>query len=512
MNAPGAAPPAVSGLPRRFTTFIERRERRPVYAVWELTRACDQRCSHCGTRAGRRLAQELTTSQAQALPGALARLGTREITLIGGEAYLRSDWLDVVRAIRDSGLDCTMQSGGLHLSEARVRAARRAGLQGVGVSVAGLEALHDRIRGVRGSFRAALLALRRIRDTGLAASVNTDLCPAAVAQLPELLEHLIAAGAQAWRVSLIVPAGAAADQPDLWLQPHELLDLVPLLARLATEARPRDLDVQVDDGVGYFGPHEELLRGWGHEEIHWSGCASGTVTIGIESDGTVKGCLSLPTDPYGAGRVTDRSIDDIWRESEILPASRALRLDDLRGFCQSCYYAQICLAGCTWMAHALFGRPGDNPYCHHRTIELQRQGLRERVVRVAAARRQAFACGLFERIVEHVEGAVAPPEAGEAMDGTRLRDQDKLCEQPWSGEALVLWRGCQRHVFPRTRQCPHCGGDVRALRRHYQDAAERVREAHARLREAIRMLSGQSQDESRPANELAHGLVTSFGR
>ena len=42
----------------------------------------------------------------------LARMGTREVTLIGGEAYLRRDWLKIIREIRDQGMDCTMQSGG----------------------------------------------------------------------------------------------------------------------------------------------------------------------------------------------------------------------------------------------------------------------------------------------------------------------------------------------------------------------------------------------------------------
>ena len=32
------------------------------------------------------------------------------------------------------------------------------------------------------------------------------------------------------------------------------------------------------------------------------------------------------------------------------------------------------------MAHGLFGKPGNNPYCHHRALELQRAGWRERVV------------------------------------------------------------------------------------------------------------------------------------
>src|SRR4051794_32451702 len=85
---------------------------RPIYAVWEITLACDLACRHCGSRAGRERPDELTTAEALDLVEQIADLGTKEVTIIGGEAYLRSDWLDIVRACRKRGMDITMTSGG----------------------------------------------------------------------------------------------------------------------------------------------------------------------------------------------------------------------------------------------------------------------------------------------------------------------------------------------------------------------------------------------------------------
>ena len=56
----------------------------PVHVVWELTLACNLKCSHCGSRAGKRRPDELTTAEALAVVDQLARLGTRELTIIGG--------------------------------------------------------------------------------------------------------------------------------------------------------------------------------------------------------------------------------------------------------------------------------------------------------------------------------------------------------------------------------------------------------------------------------------------
>ena len=60
----------------------------PAYVVWELTLACDQPCTHCGSRAGEVREGELSTQKALSVVQELAAMGTREVVLIGGEAYL----------------------------------------------------------------------------------------------------------------------------------------------------------------------------------------------------------------------------------------------------------------------------------------------------------------------------------------------------------------------------------------------------------------------------------------
>src|SRR5919112_3718891 len=103
--------------PTRYFTDEDRESYPPVHVVWELTLACDLKCQHCGSRAGRRRPDELSTDECLDLVRQMARLGTREVTLIGGEAYMRRDWLAIIREIRAQGMNCTLQSGGMHLNE-----------------------------------------------------------------------------------------------------------------------------------------------------------------------------------------------------------------------------------------------------------------------------------------------------------------------------------------------------------------------------------------------------------
>lgn len=58
------------------------------------------------------------------------------------------------------------------------------------------------------------------------------------------------------------------------------------------------------------------------------------------------------------------------------------------------------MAGCTWTAHALMGRAGNNPMCYHRAREMGRKGLRERLVKVRDAGGQSFDHGEFEIVLE----------------------------------------------------------------------------------------------------------------
>ncbi|HKQ99765.1 MAG TPA: radical SAM protein, partial [Pyrinomonadaceae bacterium] len=428
--------------------------------------------------------QELSTEECLDLVRQMARLGTREVTIIGGEAYLRRDWLEIIREIRACGMNCTLQTGGLHLTEKRIREAAAAGLQAVGVSIDGLSDLHDELRGVKGSFDAAFSALRHCRSHGIITSVNTQITALVLPQLRELMESFIEAGVKNWQVQLTVAMGRAVDHPEILLQPYELLELMPLLAELYQEGIERGLLMQPGNNIGYFGPYEALWRGAGDETIHWTSCNAGQNTIGIEADGTIKGCPSLPTNTYSGGNIRDLTLEDMWRNAPEITFARERTANDLWGYCRGCYYADVCRAGCTWTGHVLFGRAGNNPYCHHRALELSSRGLRERIVRVEEAPGEPFDHGRFELVLETEAGepvsALSMSAAAKPVQITSSRKRKAGASKhaaPGFFEQLVICRGCNRHVTDGAVSCPHCGGNVKSLERAYQKsfrAAERA--------------------------------------
>lgn len=461
--------------PGRLLTASDVEEHRPVHAVWELTLACNLKCRHCGSRAGKRRPNELTTDECLDLVRQLADAGVREVSLIGGEAYLRRDWIEIVCAVADAGMECTLVTGGRNLTDERVRAAAEAGLRGASVSIDGLRESHDAVRGVPGSFDHAVAALERLRAHGVAAAVNTQVSSTVIPELRPLLDVLVGLGVTHWKVQLTVAMGRAADNDELLMQPYQMLELMPLLAELHEEAAPQGLLLQLGNNVGYFGPYEALLRGDESRGAHWSGCYAGRNVLGIEADGTIKGCPSLPTTAYAAGNVRTASLETLWAEAPELAFARERDRDELWGFCGTCYYASVCSGGCSWTAHSLLGRRGNNPYCHHRALRLAADGVRERIERVERAPGTPFDSGRFEIVVEPL------PSRAEAS-----RPAPSPAQPRWSPDAeLEVCHGCNCHVFAGTDVCPHCGRDVHASRREHDEALASAREAERRLLEAL---------------------------
>ncbi len=393
------AEPAKKRLPLAAEARDVDRQWRPVYAVWEITLRCDLACRHCGSRAGRSRPDELDTAEALDLVRQMAELGVKEVTIIGGEAYLRDDWLDIVRAIRARGMECTMTTGGRGLGAERARAAKDAGLMSASVSVDGLRATHDALRGVQGSFDSALAALEHLRAAGIPVSANTQIGRANVREIPELFERLVEKGIHSWQVQLTVAMGRAADEPHLLLEPYQMLEVMPLVARMKRRADEAGVRLWPGNNIGYFGPYESLLRG-SLPRGHMASCGAGRGTLGVEANGDIKGCPSLPTADYVGGNIRETTLRDVWERAAPLRFTRDRTVEDLWGYCRGCYYNDDCRAGCSWTSHVLFGRPGNNPYCHHRALELLREGKRERLVRTAAAEGRPFDYGRFELVVE----------------------------------------------------------------------------------------------------------------
>jgi radical SAM protein with 4Fe4S-binding SPASM domain len=179
---------------------------------------------------------------------------------------------------------------------------------------------------------------------------------------------------------------------------------------LRSRADQDNIPLWPGDNVGYFGPFEDALRGDRVPGGCSGGCGGGVLAIGIEANGDIKGCSAMASEGFVAGNIRRHSLRQLWDEAAELKLSRCFEPERLWGFCKTCYYNDECKAGCIWTSNTILGRYGNNPYCHHRALELLTRGERERLVRVKAAPGKNRDCALFELTTEP-----APAQWAECM-------------------------------------------------------------------------------------------------
>jgi radical SAM protein with 4Fe4S-binding SPASM domain len=351
----------------------------PESCVWELTRACNLRCGHCGTAAGRRREHELDTAEAVDVARQLVRLGNRLTTLSGGEPTLREDWPEIARAFVDAGVTVNMVTNGQSDGRELALRAREARLANVAVSIDGLAETHDGLRG-RGAFERATESIGHLVRAGIWVDMMLTVNQRNLPELVEVWELAKRLGAQRFRVQLGKPMGNQTHRDDLTLEPQDLLTLLPLLGRLAARGGP---GVRIGDSVGYFSPEERVLRGRFCAQGHWTGCYAGVRAIGIQADGSVKGCLSLQprageADRFIEGNLRHESLEAIWLRPGAFAYNRAFELKNLNGACARCSHAELCRGGATCVAYTYSGEIGCDPMCYYQVAGLS-EATRQRV-------------------------------------------------------------------------------------------------------------------------------------
>src|SRR6185503_16713844 len=119
---------------------------------------------------------------------------------------------------------------------------------------------------------------------------------------------------------------------------------------------------------------------------------------------------------------------------------------------------------------------------HYRALELDKRGLRERLVKVGDAPGRSFDHGHFQLVLEPADGKEGPRKVAEPPP---VRADRPRIEQNYVPLVLKLCRGCEQFVQPDSAICPHCDGDVGALAAQY---AADLAEAEAATRELRRLL------------------------
>jgi radical SAM protein with 4Fe4S-binding SPASM domain len=255
------------------------------------------------------------------------------------------------------GIRTQFLTNGLSLHPANLDSMAESGVRAFGVSLDGLEATHEVIRGHRGLFRAVVAGVERALARGFTVTVITTVTTLNLDELPALATLLADLGVQHWQVQPIFPLGRAREHTGLELEPDAYLRLGRFVRDQEDEARRRGLEIMPSDPFGYYTDLD-------NRRVPWRGCPAGRAACGITSDGKVKGCLSLP-DAFVEGDLRRRDLWSIWFDPASFEYNRRFDLGALGANCRGCALAEQCMGGCAAMSCGSTGAFHDDPLCFH---------------------------------------------------------------------------------------------------------------------------------------------------
>jgi radical SAM protein with 4Fe4S-binding SPASM domain len=240
-----------------------------------------------------------------------------------------------------------------------------ADFRSVSVSVDGEARVHDGLRRRQGCLAEVLRGTKILIVKGVKTGAVTQVNKLNLEALPFIHDMIVEHGFHGWMVQLTLPHGRAGErgrEKSLCLEPEQLLRLEELLLDLvAREA----IHFQLANTLGYMSRSEPRLRaGTTAGTRAWGACQAGLRAIGMTSDGTVRGCLSLP-DAFDEGNIRERSLEEIWEDEKLFAYNRRFEVAMLEGPCRGCSFDRICRGGCPGLAWAATGKVGNNPYCLH---------------------------------------------------------------------------------------------------------------------------------------------------
>lgn len=326
----------------------------PYASLYELTLKCNMNCMHCGSSAGIKRKKELTTDQWKSVTRELSELGGKFVTILGGEPFLRKDWYEISKDVVDNGMQLTIISNGILINEENIKKISKLNPYAIAISLdGGTPETHDTIRRVKGSFNKCLESIDLLKGAGINTSIITTLSKTNIKDLPKI-KNLILNKGIAWQVQIAVPMGRFSK--DLMLSKEEFYSAAVFIASCRQKYEIEQLPIMGAHCFGFFSkklPNINIIP-------VWRGCQAGITLLAIQSNGDVKGCLSLP-DEFKEGNVLEKSLKDIWNERTFSEYNRRFKKSQLNGDCKGCKYGKKCKGGCMSVSTAITGKRNADP-------------------------------------------------------------------------------------------------------------------------------------------------------
>jgi len=336
-------------LPSHLLQFSK--DKKPVVA-WNITRSCNLKCVHCYSHSTANLPlSELSEKEELAIIDDLADFGIPVLLFSGGEPLLHPRIFDLIAYAKQKGIRAVLSTNGTLITAQVAKMLKKMGLSYVGISIDGLENIHNKFRGVSDAFERTMQGVENCQKEGLKVGFRFTINKENYNDIPGVFDLLIKKNIPRICFYHLAYAGRGTGMIDDALNSKETRSVVDLLLHKTQELYNQGKKTEVltvnnhCDGIYLYlkllkeNPQqaEEVMKLLKMNAGNSSG-------IGI-------GCISwdgqVHPDQFWRhkvlGNVKDTPFSQIWtnRSNSLLTSLRE-RKKHLNDRCKQCKWLNIC--------------------------------------------------------------------------------------------------------------------------------------------------------------------------
>ncbi|MFB0561487.1 MAG: radical SAM protein [Candidatus Lokiarchaeia archaeon] len=324
----------------------------------ELTKKCNLKCRHCVVDADTGGAELPYAIVENAICDAI-EVGLEGVTLSGGEPFVHSDILRIVRFLKGKKLSITLQTNGTLVTEKVVNDLKEllSDPDNICVSLYGAdEKSHEYFTNVSGSFQKTIKNIQLLVESNLLMYINASVHPGNISQMSKMIELCKNLGIKRIEFGSIINLGRAEEC--LVIGPKEVDKIKSEIKKISSK------------------PYVNLRK---IEKITGeTTCGAGISGCSITTEGDVFPCpLFNGFYDFCAGNLYTKSLKEIWEspESELFQKLRTIKRSEILAGCNGCKVYDYCYGGCRARALLNTGSVTDIDWFSHHWLKVLDEGL-----------------------------------------------------------------------------------------------------------------------------------------
>ncbi len=312
-----------------------------------LTEGCNLACRHCWIapkfQSGTSVYPSLPLETLKDVVRQARPLGLASVKLTGGEPLMHPDIFAILDFLRKEALNLTMETNGVLCTPELAREIATSKDPFISVSLDGADAeTNEWVRGVRGSFEAAVTGIRNLVAAGISPQIILTVMRKNRHQVEDIVHLAESLGASSVKYNVMMPCARGEDMHKRG-EALSLEELIELGHWVETDLAPRTKLRLVFHHPPAFRP---LGKVYGREGDGCSRCGIFNI-LGVLSDGSYALCgIGEQVPELVFGNASRDRLEDVWKNNPVLQQIRAGLPKKLKGVCGDCLMKGLCLGSC----------------------------------------------------------------------------------------------------------------------------------------------------------------------